>query len=318
MIYHYVVARSLTCLTAQIEKAVLWLELARVGALNNYTFDRLPIQRLTPHDINAETGAIPTLISIVLVILICASGQIWAFRREGRVIKYLLLCLILAGGLFGLSLVPGCHLRLHHYILALLLLPGTSVQTRLSLAYQGLLVGLFINGIARWGLGSILQTPSELVQDGPRGTMLPNVAVLAVWKQNITFLLGPLSVYDPKLRVTPKKISVLVNDVQRARVPADDSSPWQDRSAGGDSKWTWNSHRRDQDAASPLPEYFRFGFLDRDGNGDYTKAGLPLGAQSGDDAELRAYLITTSHAIHVSCDSCLPLGPIAPFGLAWA
>ncbi|CAD0020687.1 unnamed protein product [Aureobasidium pullulans] len=191
IIYRYAVRYSLTGLTAQFEKTILWLGAAWVGALNNYTFDRIPIQRLTPHDIKAQPGAIPALISIVLIIFFIALGQAYAFRVEGRMPRYLVVYGLFVGGILLLVAVPGMSLRIHHYILAILLLPGTSFQNRPSLLYQGLLCGLFINGIARWGFDSILQTPGELLSDAPQNTMLPPVLPPVVGANNITFTLGP-------------------------------------------------------------------------------------------------------------------------------
>ncbi|TKA76392.1 hypothetical protein B0A55_05260 [Friedmanniomyces simplex] len=269
VIYRYVVLRSLRGLTAQVEKTVLWLGPAWIGALNNYTFDKLPIQRLTPHDIIAQPGAIPTLVAIVLIISGIAIGQAWAFWVEGRLAKYVLLYSLLALGIFCAIAIPGLELRIHHYILALLLLPGTSLQNRPSLVYQGLLVGLFISGVARWGFASILQTPGELLQDGQQGSILPDVAVLTAGVNNITFSLGHLPIYDPKTAVTYYGISALVNDVERFRGPGDDIG-------NGNLTWTWNRHTllEDRDVGDlPLAEYFRFGYVTGTHAGDYSRAG---------------------------------------------
>lgn len=43
-IYKYCAIRQLKGLTAQVEKTVLWLGACWVGCLNNYTFDKIPIQ----------------------------------------------------------------------------------------------------------------------------------------------------------------------------------------------------------------------------------------------------------------------------------
>ncbi|THY49336.1 hypothetical protein D6C97_07376 [Aureobasidium pullulans] len=107
IIYRYAVRYSLTGLTAQFEKTILWLGAAWVGALNNYTFDRIPIQRLTPHDIKAQPGAIPALISIVLIIFFIALGQAYAFRVEGRMPRYLVVYGLFVGGILLLVAVPG-------------------------------------------------------------------------------------------------------------------------------------------------------------------------------------------------------------------
>lgn len=289
IIYRYCVRHTLTNLTAQFEKTVLWLGPAWVGVLNNYTFDRIPIQRLTPHDLQAQPGAIPALITIVLVIFFIALGQAWSFRVEGRMPRYLALYALFVAGLLLCLAVPRMFVRIHHYILALLLLPGTAFQNRPSLVYQGLLVGLFINGIARWGFDSLLQTSGEILNDVQLGTLLPNITVpvVGVLAQNITFRLGPIPPAEKK-RVYDG-ISVLVNDVERLRSYVDynsyeDQQQPDERSqdangneAGSRSgnwwsqnrtrEWTWHRHNES------LPEYFRFAYLFGSQVGDYTKAG---------------------------------------------
>lgn len=270
VIFRFCVVYQLKGLTAQVEKTVLWLGAAWVGALNNYTFDRIPIQRLTPHDIKAQPGAVPALIIVVLSIFFIALGQAYAFRVEGRMPRYLAVYGIFVLGLLGMVAIPKMNVRIHHYILAILLLPGTAFQNRPSLLYQGLLVGLFINGIARWGFDSILQTPAELLGDAQQGTPLPNIPVPTIGKHNITFHLGPFPPPDKKGNVYDG-ISILVNDVERFRGYQDwDDELWYD----GQRDWTWNRH---QDPGAPkgetLPEYFRFAYMEGNHVADYTKAG---------------------------------------------
>jgi hypothetical protein len=269
VIYRYAVRHTLTGLTAQFEKTILWLGASWVGALNNYTFDRIPIQRLTPHDIKAQPGAIPALVSIVLIIFFIALGQAYAFRVEGRMPRYLGIYALFVGGILLLLAVPGMNLRIHHYILAILLLPGTAFQNRPSLLYQGLLCGLFINGIARWGFDSILQTPGELLSDAPQDTLLPIISPPIIGASNITFTLGPIPPVD-STKNTPNYdgVSVLVNDVERFRGYADYDAEgvWKN----GSREWTWNRHDE------KLPEYFRFAYMDGSGVADYTKAGAWL------------------------------------------
>lgn len=282
VMYRYAIKRSLTGLTAQFEKTVLWLGAAWVGALNNYTFDRIPIQRLTPHDIKAQPGAVPALVIVILSILSIALGQAWAFRVEGRMPKYLLLYGLLVAGLLLMIALPGVNLRIHHYILGLLFLPGTGFQNRPSLLYQGLLVGLFVNGIARWGFDSIIQTPAELLRGVHQGSLLPSVSVLAAGPHNITFDLGPLPVADPHADAQYDGLSVLVNDVERFHGYADSRDDWdvpaaeQRGAASANHTWTWTRHRAGRDAAGDLahlPEYFRFAYLAGSAVADYTRAG---------------------------------------------
>ncbi|KAK6435926.1 hypothetical protein LTR95_007882 [Oleoguttula sp. CCFEE 5521] len=269
--YLFTARRTLTNLTAQIEKTVLWLGPAWVGALNNYTFDRIPIQRLTPHDLHAQPGAIPALIIVVLTIFGIALGQAWSFRLEGRMPKYLLIYGIFVGSLMIMLALPWLSLRIHHYILALLLLPGTAFQNRPSLIYQGLLVGLFVNGVARWGFDSILQTQYDLSRGQQQGFTLPVVDVLATGATNITFGFGGLPIWDRREKQYDG-ISILVNDVERFRGYGDE---WTGGVMdGGNLSWTWERHHLKGILSRAFPEYFRFAYMSGSDTGDYSKAGV--------------------------------------------
>lgn len=273
VLYRYCVLPQHTGLTAQIEKTVLWLGGCWIGALNNYTFDKIPIQRLTPHDIKQEPGAVPALIIVAGSLLLIALGQAWCLRVEGRLPRFLGLYALLVGGILALVAIPRMNVRIHHYILGLVLAPGTSMQTRPSLLFQGILVGLFINGIARWGFDSILQTPMALRGDAHLGTPLPHIL-----PPDINNNYGP---HDPDMplpnitftwrRPLPHPydgVSVLVNDVERFRAYEDDK----------DRSFTWVRTHPDGGELDPrgkeyLPEYFRFAYLRGAGTADYTKAG---------------------------------------------
>lgn len=251
VIYRVVVKPQQTDLTANIERTILWLGGAWVGALNNYTFDLLPIQRLTPHDLNSQKGAYFALACVVLIIIGIAVGQAWYLRLEGRFRKYLAIYLAMAAFLVLLVILPWHHLRIHHYILALLLLPGTRLQTRPSLLYQGILVGLFLDGIARWGFDSIIQTTDELRGDGNFESLLPNISTPTLGASNISFSWDkPPRPYDG--------LSFLVNDVERHR--------WY--YGEGDPEITFQ--RRVQN----MNEYFRFGYMIGSNAADFTKAGV--------------------------------------------
>jgi hypothetical protein len=64
--------------------------------------------------------------------------------------------------LLVLGFLPGLSLRLHHYIVAMMMIPVTAFPTMLSAIFQGLLLGLFLNGIAGFGFASILQSPEDV------------------------------------------------------------------------------------------------------------------------------------------------------------
>ncbi|KAH9904961.1 hypothetical protein F4778DRAFT_731333 [Xylariomycetidae sp. FL2044] len=250
------VRRTLYGLDAQIEKSVLWLGACWVGALTNYTLDFIPIQRLTGHDLEQQPGAKAALAIIVVILVIVVVGQIWCFRQESRLIRFLKLYALLIASIIICLLLPGLEIRIHHYIIALLLLPGTSMQTRPSLLYQGLLVGLFINGIARWGFDPFLQTAAALQGDAQIGSPLPVILTPAINATlstiNFTWQPPPSTRYDG--------ISVLVNDVERFHGYFDQE---------GSDHFLWT-----RDNTSGLDEYFRFAWVVDTQTEDYTKAGI--------------------------------------------
>lgn len=255
VLYRYCVRQTLHDLTAHFEKTVLWLGGCWIGALNNYTFDKIPISRLTVHDLQQQPGAITALIIILLIIFAAAIGQIWALRIEGRLLRYLGFYTMIGIAMGCLILMPGLEFRLHHYIIALLLLPGTSLQTRPSLLYQGILLGLFINGVARWGYASILQTPEALREESQLGSAIPSVSQPILESTNITFSI-------PELAHGFDGLSVLVNDVERYH------------GIGLDLPLSFEWTRLNSDE----PLFFRFAFtgtkpLGGTWYGDYTKPG---------------------------------------------
>jgi hypothetical protein len=253
LFYQFSVRKTLRDCRAPVEKTVLWIGAAWVGALDNYTMDKIPIQRLTGHDIKQQPGAITALVIIVLILFLIILYQCWCLRQEGRLPRFLALYALFGIGLGVLSALPGLTLRIHHYILALLLLPGTSMQTRVSLVAQGLLVGLFVNGIARWDFSPVVQTEAALRGDAQLGSYIPAILEPVVNQANITF------VWEAVAKGWTG-VSVVVNDVERFR------------GTGAESNFTWT--RREVEK----PEFFRFGYVNYAifggvGYSDFTRAG---------------------------------------------
>ncbi|PSR85815.1 hypothetical protein BD289DRAFT_433434 [Coniella lustricola] len=286
------IRRTLSGLTAQVEKTVFWLGACWVGALDNYTLSpNIPINRLNAHDIKQQPGGVLALLLIVVLIFLIAVKQIWFFRQERRLIPYGKLYLGLVAGIL-LALLLGIwdlHLRIHHYFLALLLLTGTSMQTRPALLYQGLLIGLFINGIARWGWDPILQTSNALRGDGQLGSVLPKLRagapeiVLGEQLASITFRFE----VPPERNIRLDGISLLVNDVERFKGYFDDDMDFEEREFTwyrhveetrgegenrGDAKG--NTKEEEDKTGRGIKEYFRFAYLSGTRSLDYTKAGV--------------------------------------------
>ncbi|RMZ90134.1 hypothetical protein DV736_g2643, partial [Chaetothyriales sp. CBS 134916] len=256
----------LTGLRAQLEKTILYLGFCFIGALNNYTFAPLiPIERFTPHDL-AQPGAGVALAIIISSIIVIVISQIHWIRVSGNMPKYLAIYGAMVLSLLILLALPGQRLRIHHYILALLFMPGTAFQVRPSLVYQGLLLGLFINGAARWGYASIVQTPASLgfVDGGGGGStwwgaIPPNVtATVGHGARNITFDWGSL---PPDTGIDG--ISILENDVERFRLYNDEELFWDDSSI--------TVPRRKPKDKAPEPSFFRFAFISGSEHGLYSK-----------------------------------------------
>lgn len=267
ILYRWCARPLLTDLTAQVEKTILYLGFCFLGALNNYTFAPLiPIGRLTPHDL-AQPGAGAALGIIITAIVIIVITQIHWIRISGNMPRYLVVY-----GLIGLTLIvlialPGQRLRIHHYILGIVFMPGTAFRVRPSLAYQGLLLGFFINGIARWGFDSIIQTPAALGEGSGGGggkswwgAKAPNVtASVGPDREVITFNWGGL---PPDTGIDG--ISILINDVERWRGYTDNELFFDSNKVTLTRRW------RQQNET----EFYRFGFMNGNNVGRYSKVGV--------------------------------------------
>ena len=150
--------------------------------------------------------------------------------------------------------------------MALLFMPGTAFKTRPSLIYQGLLLGLFINGVARWGFASILETPTALGETGRDGdgswwgAKSPNVtAVVAPDASNVTLNWGALPTDNGV-----DGVSVLINDVERWRGYIDEELYWDQ------NKVTLKRRKREERE----PEFFRFAWMKGSSAGRYSKVAV--------------------------------------------
>ncbi|KAF8761219.1 LCCL domain [Rhizoctonia solani] len=61
--------------------------------------------------------------------------------------------------------LPGLTFRLHHYFAAILLMPLTAIPSRVSAVCQAFLLGMFLQGVAKFGFDSILQTAAEVYEE---------------------------------------------------------------------------------------------------------------------------------------------------------
>lgn len=161
-------------------------------------------------------------------------------------------CLLLA--------IPGFEFRLHHYFIGIILTPGTAILTRPSAVFQGFLLGMLQDGVARWGFESILQTPSELIGDAATGSALPgfltnstNFARTAAVSGTIQFVPIPANMtaaheYDG--------FALLVDDVERYQGP--------------DTNYSYSQTGLDP----TVPHFFRLAYSKEGVAGDFTKAAV--------------------------------------------
>ncbi|CCH63130.1 hypothetical protein TBLA_0J01340 [Henningerozyma blattae CBS 6284] len=154
-------------------KVLLWYPMFWLGVMNNVTFDRLPVDRLTANDLKEQQGAITAVGSIILTILICAFIQVYSLWKSGRLRKYFK---IYISGIFVivlLALIPGLTLRLHHYILGIVLIPGCATRNASAYLFQGILFGLIMSGVSRWDFASIVETDFALLRGEAGGLLEP-------------------------------------------------------------------------------------------------------------------------------------------------
>lgn len=146
-----------------IERVVWFLPAFWTGVLFNETIDKIPVDRLLVSDIKGRPGALTSVIIVGIVVLIIVVNQARVIRKSGWLLSYLawytlvIVCLVIVA-----VAVPSLQFRFHHYFFAMALLPLTAFPTRLSVLYQGLLLGIFLQGAAKWGFDSIFQTVSEV------------------------------------------------------------------------------------------------------------------------------------------------------------
>lgn len=216
---------TLTEPTSQVCKAFIWYPLFCVGMLNNVTFDRLPLDRLTPSDIREMPGSMTVCIILLVITITCViiqAFQLWkAGRIGGCICGYTLLIIIIS----YLSRIPGLEFRLHHYVIGLILIPGTRTKGITAFIFQGLLLGLAVNGVTRWGFSSIEETNLSLLRGDSAGRMAPpSFLGYTASNSSITWY-SPLTEENPlyeetengksaKPRGEDDWFSLLVNDIE--------------------------------------------------------------------------------------------------------
>lgn len=113
-----------------------------------------------------------------------------------------------------------------------------------------LLLGLFLNGIARWGFDSILQTPAELRRDAALGSDLPsfNLTSIDTVSKLITWNAIPAN-----LTSSWNGFALIINDVLEY--------------SGTASNFSMANY------STSVPWFLRLAYQQNGASGDYTRAG---------------------------------------------
>ncbi|SMN18325.1 similar to Saccharomyces cerevisiae YIL067C Uncharacterized protein of unknown function [Maudiozyma saulgeensis] len=154
-------------------KVILWYPLFWLGVMNNVTFDRLPVDRLNLKDLKEQQGALLAVGSIITTILVCAIVQAYMLWKSGRFKKYFKIYISFIAGIGILGSLPGLNLRIHHYILGMVLVPGCATRSLTAYLFQGILIGLIISGVGRWDFASIVETNYALLRDEAGASLSP-------------------------------------------------------------------------------------------------------------------------------------------------
>ncbi|TKY86288.1 hypothetical protein EX895_005113 [Sporisorium graminicola] len=258
-----------------VEATVWTLAFWWLGVLLNVVFGKVPIQRLVARDIAQQPGSVVAVIVLAVVVLVIAVNQVRVMWKTGWLAKYVSLYVV-GGVLVGLAAaVPGETLRLHHYIIALVLLPACAFPTRLCLAYIAFCFGMFTNGVARWGFDGLLEDDAVVQGDATGGTARPTFNTTATTWAGA----GGVVQWNPipsSLAADWDAYALLVDDVLRYQGDATSfnlSSSLldvyaQERAGDGQSQQSMPSNA----TLLASPHYLRLAYSSQGSPGDFTRA----------------------------------------------
>ncbi|KAJ1311648.1 hypothetical protein OPQ81_010124 [Rhizoctonia solani] len=237
-----------------LERAVWYLAPFWTGVYFNVITAKIPIDRLVASDLKRD-GAITSLVIVAIIVLVIILNQVWVIRKAGMFFYYLWGYVLAGIAVAVLASLPGLTFRLHHYIAAILLTPLTAVPSRVSAVCQAFLLGMFLQGVAKFGFDSILQTATELQRDAPFGSSLPSFVT------NSSTIISSLTNASISWNAIPSELSdsegwngfsLLVDDVQRQ--------------TGDSLSYTLSGLQ------AGVTHFFRLAYQRDGASGDYTKA----------------------------------------------
>ncbi|KAK8850721.1 hypothetical protein IAR55_004641 [Kwoniella newhampshirensis] len=179
-----------------------------IGIESSTIFARLPISRLGYDAL--DPAGVTALTIIVVIVVIIALVQAWEMRKLGFLRYYLIRYLPLVPILIILAFIPGYTLRVHHYLLALIAIPVLSLPNRISLFFQAFMLGLFLDGVGRWGWAGIIEQTASLLGDANAGTLVPIFFANTTSSDLLQF--SPIADIDKVYNVS--SYSMLIDDIQ--------------------------------------------------------------------------------------------------------
>jgi hypothetical protein len=117
-----------------------------------------------------------SMTTVILVLCLAAVAgvflvlpQLWSIWKTGVLRHYLLGYALISLIVVLVGVVARNHFEfhLHHYLIALFGWPITRFNTRSSALLQAILLGMFINGGARWGFAALYEPKSIVVHPSP-------------------------------------------------------------------------------------------------------------------------------------------------------
>lgn len=254
--------------TSPLARLLCWYPMFWAGIANNITFDRLPVDRLTPQDMAQLPGSLLAEIGIILSLTISTGFQALSVWRAGKFNKYLLGYIPVIIGIILLATLPKLQLRIHHYILGILLIFTTGTRSLTAFLLQGVLLGLLISGVARWDFASIVETDYSLLRGEAGLSSHP--------PEGLSFANGILS-WSPQIGADDERqdlvgYSLMVNDIERY-VGEESSLSVADLMANNGELNDLVKASLDNEQTTNL--YFRIAKASPDGDrSDYTLAGV--------------------------------------------
>lgn len=137
---------------------------------------------------NTSPAAITLLVIVGIVLFGAIAHHVYLVSKLPSRGTYALRYALLATAAASLSGLLAGHasLHLHHYLLALALVPLTRFPGRVSLITQALLLGLLIQGLAFFGPAPLWDARPPGLPPGPRPVLVhgPDVGVAVSWNQS--------------------------------------------------------------------------------------------------------------------------------------